>query len=340
MTALHSVGFTFATSGNSGTEVPIWLWAVFALGVLALLGIDMWSYRGEHKDDHAKDFRWTVIWIAIGVCFGGVVWAVSGPNMGQEYFGAYAIEKGLSLDNIFLFLLIFRGLKIPKEEQHDVLFWGVLGAVVFRGIFILLGIRALERWEWVTYIFAAILLYAAWKALREDPSQSDGESRTLNWLQRKLKVETDAPAGKFVTKTADGWAATSLLVALIAIELTDVMFAVDSVPAALSISSNTFVVFTSNIFAILGLRALYLYCAGKLESLRYLHYGLAAVLAFAALKILAHDLVEVPPLLSAFIVVSLIGGAVWASVRHRSGSLEKPGDRYRSTSWRANYQNS
>jgi tellurite resistance protein TerC len=235
------------------------------------------------------------------------------------------MEKALSLDNLFVFYVIFAGLSIPKEEQHHVLFWGVLGAVVFRGLFIFLGVSALEHWEWVTYVFAAILLYAAWKSFREDPAQMD-EGPLVSWLSKRFPVSKQSGGGHFFVSTASGRAATPLFLALVSIELADVMFAVDSIPAALSITHDTFLVYSSNIFAILGLRALYLCVAEQMSQLRYLHYGLSAVLAFAGLKILSQEWFEVPPLVSMGVVVGVIAVAIVASLhaRRQQGPSSQP----------------
>lgn len=296
-------------------ETPLGLWIGFAVTVLVLLALDLWSYRGEQPDDnHRKDFYWTLVWVAVSLAFGGIVWLVQGSHTALTYYAAYAMEKGLSLDNIFLFYVIFGALNIQRKHQHDVLFWGVVGAVIFRGLFIFLGVRAMERWEWVTYLFAAVLLYAAWKSFREDPN-SGGESRLVGWLTDHFRVENAPQSGRFFVRKNGKLSATPLVLALIAIELTDVVFAVDSVPAALSITHDQFVVYSSNIFAVLGLRALYLYFAAKLEDLRYLHYGLAAVLAFAAFKILTQNVLPISPLMSMAVVIFCVGISIWASVR-------------------------
>lgn len=297
------------------SHIPQWLWTSFAVTVVVLLIVDLWSYReGSKQSTPKKDLGWTVAWIAVSLIFGGVVWGALGPTLGQEYFAAYAMEKALSLDNLFVFFIVFSSLKISQDDQHRVLFWGIIGAVVFRGLFIFLGITALEKWEWVTYIFAAILVIAAFKALTDKPSETE-ENGFVVWLSKHLPVTEDNGKSHFVVKTEKGWAITPLLLALIAIELADVMFAIDSVPAALSITHDPFLVYSSNIFAILGLRALYLCIHAQMAQLRYLNYGLAFVLAFAGLKILLHEVVTVPPLLSAGIIVAAIGIAIFASMR-------------------------
>jgi tellurite resistance protein TerC len=296
-------------------DIPQWLWLAFAGTVLLLLAVDLWSYReGSGQSTPKKDMAWTAAWIGVSLIFGAVLWGVLGATMAQEYFASYAMEKALSLDNLFVFFIIFSTLHISQDDQHRVLFWGIIGAVVFRGLFIVLGIAALERWEWVTNVFAAILIFGAWKALTDKPDP-DEESGLVVWLSKHIPFSSENPKGRFIVDTEKGKAATPLLVALVAIELADVMFAIDSVPAALSITQNQFLVYSSNIFAILGLRALYLCVSTHMAELRYLNYGLAFVLAFAGLKILLHDWIVVPPLLSAGIIVGAIGIAIAASLR-------------------------
>jgi tellurite resistance protein TerC len=299
-------------SGDSG--IPAWAWTAFLVSVVVLLTADLLAYRGARAKSRRLTLTWTIVWIAMGLAFGGFVWATLGAQLAQEYLGAYAMEKSLSLDNLFVFLVIFKSLNIPEKYQHKVLFWGILGAVVFRAVLILVGVSALRRWDWITYVFGALLFYAAYRAFREDPGQQH-ESPVVGWLSRHLPVTEDSESGRFIARKNGSHAATPLLVALLAVEVTDVMFAIDSVPAALAITRNEFIVYCSNIFAILGLRALYLLLAQTITRLRYLHYGLAGVLIFAGIKIIADDWIHIPPLLSVAIIATIIGASVWASVR-------------------------
>ena len=286
-----------------------------------MLVIDFLGYRGEKAESRRVTLTWSVIWVAAGVLFGVFVWNAFGARRGHEYFAAYLMEKSLSLDNVFVFLLIFQSLGVPKSSQHKTLFWGILGAVVLRALFIFAGVAALERWAWVSFIFGALLLYAAWHAWWHDPAQQK-KSAIVEWLSRHLRVTKKSGTNQFLVKEDGRWVATPLLVALCAIEISDVMFAIDSVPAALSITHDRFIVYSSNIFAILGLRALYLYLAATIVGLRYLHYGLAAVLAFAGVKITTAEWIEISPLLSVGIVAAILMGAVGASlvVRRRGKS--------------------
>jgi tellurite resistance protein TerC len=234
----------------------------------------------------------------------------------------YVIEKALSTDNMFLFLIVFKTLNIPLKEQHKSLFWGIAGAVVFRGVLIFLGAAALQRWEWITYIFGLIILYAAYRAFRQDPAKEQ-ENRLIQALSKRLPITDKTQGGKFIARENGRLTATPLFLALVAIELVDIMMAVDSVAVAFSMSRNDFVIYTSNVFAILGLRALYLLLANTIGRMRYLHYGLAIVLAFAGLKLIADPLIDVPPLVSVAFTVVIIGASVWLSLRSGNARHEK-----------------
>ncbi|MCY1082585.1 TerC/Alx family metal homeostasis membrane protein [Archangium lansingense] len=300
---------------SSGQIAP-WEWGLFGVVVVSMIFIDLLAHRTKRGETKKAAYAWSIAWILVGLAFGFFVWLRHGGNTAQEYLGAYLIEKSLSLDNLFVFLVIFASLSVPENKQRRVLFWGIFGALVFRGLFIFLGLEAIERWNWVVYIFGAILLVAAWRVARRHPSE-ESDNKVVDWLEKRLPV-TSEYEGKQFFKHVDGkWQATPLLIALIAIELSDVAFAIDSVPAALSVSHNLFVVYTSNVFAILGLRALYIALAKTVHELRYLHWGLAAVLAFAGLKMVLSEWVHVAPLVSVAIIVTCIGISVGLSVRAR-----------------------
>jgi tellurite resistance protein TerC len=215
--------------------VPVWAWIALGVTVLAMLLIDLLGHRGEHGKSRKAAIVWTVVWIVAGLGFNVIVWATMGSTAGQEYLAAYLIEKSLSVDNLFVFLIVFANLNVPHKLQHSVLFWGIFGALVFRALFIFLGVAALEKANWVAYVFGAILLYAAWRAFRDDPTE-DKESGAVKWLSQRLPVTSKMHDGAFIAKQDGKRVATPLLIALIAIELTDIVFAIDSVPAALSVS--------------------------------------------------------------------------------------------------------
>lgn len=302
-------------------SIPLWGWGAFGALVAVLLAIDLFAHR-EHSESQRSAVIWSVIWIGAGLAFNVFVWSTMGGQAAQEYLAAYLIEKSLSLDNLFVFLIIFQSLGIPKRFQHDVLFWGILGAVVFRALFVFLGVAAIERWEWVVYVFGAILLYAAYRAFQENPAEQK-ENEAVKWLAQHLPVTHEVGDGKFISLRNGRRVVTPLLIALLGLEVTDVMFAIDSVPAAFAITRDAFIIYSSNIFAILGLRSLYIVLAHTIAELEYLHYGLAGVLAFAALKILANQWIHLPPLVSVAIIVVIIGAAVWASLQNERRGAAK-----------------
>jgi tellurite resistance protein TerC len=250
------------------------------------------------------------------------VWFAFGGRAAEEYLTAYLIEKSLSLDNLFVFLIIFQTLKIPEGKQHKVLFWGIFGAAVFRGLFISIGVRAIQRWDWISYIFGAILLYSAVRIFRKDPSKQR-ESRLVAWLEQHLPVTQKLQGDSFISRKEGQRAATPLLLALIAVELSDIMFAIDSVPAAFSVSRAPFILYSSNIFAILGLRSLYVVLTHVLARFRYLHYGLAGVLGLAGVKLMIGQWIDIPPLVSVGLIGLMIGAAVWASLRTGEENRDK-----------------
>ncbi len=296
---------------------------LFGISIGLLLTLDLLLHRGGRESSRRAAALWSVVWIAAGVSFSAVVFAREGSD-GYQYLAAYAMEKSLSLDNMFVFLLIFRSLRIPPERQHTALSWGIFGALVLRAAFILLGTAALERWEWVSHVFGGLLGLAAIHALRDGAGSESDESRAVRWLSRILPVSKDSTTNRFFAREGGALKATPLFIALVAIELTDVVFAIDSVPAALSVSRDRFIVYSSNAFAILGLRSLYLAGHGYLEHLRYLNYGMAAVLAFAAAKLVAGEHWDLPPLVSVAIIVGCIGLATLVSLVARSRSADGP----------------
>lgn len=297
-------------------EHPPWLWTTFAVVLAVLLAVDLVAHRGEHGQSRKAAIVWSLIWVGVGLGFGGLVWAVLGASAAGEYYSAYLIEKSLSVDNLFVFLLIFQSLRIPHAQQRRVLIWGIGGALIFRAVFIFLGVRALETIDWMVYVFGAILAWAAWRIFREDPREKE-ESKMVGWLSRHLPVTETIRDHHFVMRVDGKLVGTPLLVALLALETTDIMFAVDSIPAALSVTRDAFIVYSSNAFAILGLRALYIVLADLVASLEYLHYGLAAVLLFAAFKIVTGDLFHVPAWLSITVIGVTLAVAIVASLIHR-----------------------
>jgi tellurite resistance protein TerC len=295
-------------------QIPTWGWVTFGIAVIVLLAIDHVAHRGERAASRRVALAWSGIWIAAGLLFNVFVGMVLGPLLATEYLATYLIEKVMSMDNMFLFLIIFDSLQIPKESQYRALFWGIVGAVAFRGLLIFLGSQALAQWQWITYIFGVIILYAAYRALRKEPGKNE-KSRLVEFLSKRLPITENTHRGQFFARESGHLNATPLLLALIAIEITDVMMAVDSVAVAFSMTRNNFVIYTSNVFAILGLRALYLLLAHTITGLRYLHYGLAIVLAFAGIKLLADPIIHIPPLVSVIFTIVAIGTSIGISLR-------------------------
>jgi tellurite resistance protein TerC len=236
-----------------------------------------------------------------------------GPDAAEEYLAAYLIEESLSLDNLFVFMLIFHTLQIPFGNQRRALLWGIVGALVFRAIFIFLGVATLERWQWIQYVFGALLLTAALRALRP-PKEEMAENRLVLWLARHLPMSSDRTSSHLFVRENGKLLMTPLLVAIIGLELSDIVFAIDSVPAALSVTRREFLVYSSNAFAILGLRSLYVVLIASLEKVRYLHYGVAAVLAFAAFKLMTHEWIPVAPLVSVGIIVAILTTTILVSL--------------------------
>ena len=303
--------------GSDTGVIPTWGWGVFGVAVVVMLVIDLLAHRGEKSETRKNAAIWTAIWIVLGLSFTVFVWQVMGGQEAQEYLAVYTLEKSLSLDNLFVFYIIFHSLNIPQKYHHKVLYWGIIGALAFRAVLIFAGVALVEQFAWVEYVFGGLLLYAAWRTFREDPTKQE-ENKVVNWLEQYLPLSSASHEGRFFAREDGRRVATALFVALGAIELTDVVFAIDSVAAALAVTRQEFVLYSANIFAILGLRSLYLLLENLVVELKYLHYGLAVVLAFAALKLLLKDVLSVPPLASVGIIVVFIGIAVWASLRART----------------------
>lgn len=305
-------------------EIPAWAWIGFVVTLGVLLTIDLYSHRGQLRRSRKQDVIWSVLWISTGLSFTFFVWALMGPDAAQEYLAAYLIEESLSLDNLFVFLLIFHTLQIPFGNQRRALLWGIVGALVFRAVFIFLGVATLERWQWIQYVFGALLLIAALRALRA-PKEEVVENRLVLWLARHLPMSSDRTSPKLFVRENGKLLMTPLLVAIIGLELSDIVFAIDSVPAALSVTRREFLVYSSNAFAILGLRSLYVVLIASLEKVRYLHYGVAAVLAFAAFKLVTHEWIPVAPMVSVGIIVVILTTTVLVSVY--AVRKDKPADK-------------
>jgi len=280
-----------------------------------------------HRDAHAIGTRealtWSGVLIAIALAFGGVLWATLGSDAAGSYYAGWLIEKSLSVDNLFVFALLFSFFSVPVEYQHRVLFWGVLGALVCRAAFIFAGAALLDSFHWMTFVFGAFLVFTGLKLLRSSEiGVSPDRNPVLRLMRRRVRMTDEFSRDKFFVRKNGLWWATPLLAVLIVVETTDVLFAVDSIPAIFAVTTNTFIVFTSNAFAILGLRALYFLLAGVLDRFHYLKAGLAAVLVFVGVKMLASDAFLVPIWASLLVIAGLIGGSILASLRRTAPAGE------------------
>jgi tellurite resistance protein TerC len=298
---------------------PISYWIYFHVALVALLGVEYVVHLAV-PDIRRKAIYATVLWVTAALVLGAMLirpYHVAGAT---QYLAGYALEQALSLDNLFVFLLLFRLFRIPAAKQPRVLFWGVAGAIVMRGAFIAGGIGLLNRFHWIGYVFGAILLVAALRLLKPENPDTDLTKPPgwIAWLTRWQPISENQD--HFFVKEDGRRMATVMLLALVAVELTDVVFALDSIPAVLSITREPFLAYTSNIMAVMGLRSLYVLLAAMLAKLRYLHYGLAAVLAFAAVKMLAADWIVIGPLVSIAVIAALMGVTIGVSLKAPRGT--------------------
>lgn len=296
-------------------SVPLWAWAAVLAVILFMLAVDLFAHRRAHVVGTREALLWSVVWVALGLGFGVVVWQVWGPEAGGEYLAGYLIEKSLAVDNVFVFALLFGFFAVPRELQHRVLFFGVLGALVFRAAFIGAGAVLLDRFHWILYLFGAFLVYTGVKMARHAAIEVHPERNpVLRAMRRVLPVTDDYQGQRFLLRRDGRWAATPLLAVLVAVETTDIVFAVDSIPAIFAVTGEPFLVFTSNAFAILGLRAMYFLLAGAMHRFGYLRYGLAAVLVFVGAKMLLAEVYPIPIWLSLAVICACLAVSVGASL--------------------------
>ncbi len=288
-------------------------WIVFGVTVALLLGIDLYRHREAHAPTPREALIESTFWVACGLAFAGYIFVSFGSAAFGEYLSGYLIEKALSVDNVFVWSMLFTSMQIPVKYQHRVLFYGIFGALVLRAIFIFAGTALLERFEFLLLVFGVFLIYTGFRVLRHRDDEGDEASTTgLGLLKRFVPVTDEFDGQRFFTKVNGQRAATPLLAALIVVEATDVIFAVDSVPAILAVSREQYIVFASNAFAILGLRAMYFLLAGAKERFHYLNHGLGAILMFVGLKMLAAGIwgVHMPVWWSLAIIALLFIGAI------------------------------
>jgi len=292
------------------------LWIGFVAGVLALLALDLGVF---HRDAHEVKFRealtWSFVWVTLAMLFNLGVYSWFGPDRALEFLAGYLIEKALSVDNVFVFLVIFSSFSVPAAYQHRVLFWGILGALVMRAIFIALGAALLSAFHWIIYLFGALLVVTGMKMLRAGGAEVHPERNPMFRLfTRTVPSVPDYRGPAFWVVEGGRRLATPLLLVLVAIECTDLVFAVDSIPAVFAVTRDPFIVFTSNIFAILGLRAMFFLLAGVMDRFVHLKTGLALVLAFVGTKMLLTDIYKIPIVASLAVVAALIGGSIALSL--------------------------
>ena len=305
---------------DASFAVPAWAWIALTAGIALMLAIDLFLHRDDHEIGFREAAIWSGVWIAVGLGFGGLLWLWQGGDAAGVYYAGYLIEKALSIDNVFIFAMIFAAFSVPAAYQHKVLFWGVIGALGFRLVFIFAGAALLETLTWTAFLLGGLLLWTAWKMAFRHGEEIDPDRNLLVRLVRRLVPTTpEYHGGRFFVRLDGRRTATLLLVVLVAVEATDLVFAIDSVAAVLAITTNTFLVWTANAFAVLGLRALYFCLAGLLRRFVLLHYGLAVLLAFAGVKlILAQTPVGKLPIpltlgvIAATLAVS-IGASLWTT---------------------------
>lgn len=285
------------------------LWTVFNIFIVAMLIIDLAVF---HKKDTEEDIRdaliWTGVWIAMALIFGVGVYYYMGSQTALDYYTGYLIEKSLSVDNIFVFLLVFSYFRVPAKYQHKVLFWGIFGALVMRLLFIFTGVALLDRFHWIIYIFGGFLVFTGIKlAFEKDKEVHPNRNPVLKMVRKFIPTTKDYHGSKFFVRKMGKLVATPLFVVLVVIETTDLVFALDSIPAILAITRDEFIVYSSNAFAILGLRALYFAVSGIMRLFHYLHYGLSLILVFVGVKMLTEDFFHIPtPYALGFVAASLL----------------------------------
>ncbi|WJZ68399.1 TerC family protein [Kocuria rosea] len=302
-------------------DVPFWIWAAVLGFIVVMLAIDLFAHRRAHVIGVREAAVWSGVWVAFGVAFGVLVWQVWGAEFGQQYFAGYLIEKSLAVDNVFVWAIIFSYFAVPRAFQHRVLFLGVLGALVFRGIFIAAGAVLIQHFSWILYVFAAFLLYTGYRMIRQRNEHLDPEQSVVLRGFRRFVPMTEAYHGQKLLVRKNGvLLATPLLAVLVLIEVTDVVFAVDSIPAIFAVTDEVFLVFTANAFAILGLRAMYFLLADLIHRFVYLKIGLALVLIWVGIKMLLKiDLFYIPTPISLAVVATIITVSIILSLRATRG---------------------
>ena len=310
-------------------NVPLWLWGAVIGIIFVVLVIDLVAHRDAHVIKVREAAAWSIAWVALGVGFGVWLWWWQGPEIGQQYFAGYLIEKSLAVDNVFVWAVIFSYFAVPARFQHRVLFLGVLGALVLRGAFIAVGAVLIENFTWVLYLFAAFLLYTGWRMIKQRDDHLDPDQSAVLRLFRRFVPMTDAYySQRFLIRRDGVLLATPLLAVLVLVEATDVVFAVDSIPAIFAVTDEPFLVFTANAFALLGLRAMYFLLADLMHRFVHLKIGLALVLVWVGIKMaLKIDIFYIPTSVSLAVIASILTVSVVTSLRATRGVVSVEPDR-------------
>jgi tellurite resistance protein TerC len=301
--------------------VPLWFWIAFHIGVFVVLAIDLVGFnRKAHEVTIREAITWSVVWVALSLCFNLLVWRMKGADAAIDFFTGYVIEYSLSVDNIFVFVLIFSYFQVRKKYQHRVLVWGIVGALVMRGLMIWLGVALVARFHWILYIFGAFLLITGIRMLVSHGEEIDLESNfVLRICRRWMRVTPDYHEQHFLVKQGGQWMLTPLALVLIVIDIMDLIFAVDSIPAVFAITQDEFIIYTSNICAILGLRSLYFVLAHVIDRFIYLKTGLALVLGFVGGKMLVAEIFHVPNWGSLAVIITVLSVTIFLSMRATRG---------------------
>lgn len=298
-------------------DVPPWAWLALLGVIVLMLAIDLFRHRDDHEPSQREALKETMIWVACGLAFAGIVAAAFGSKAFTEYLSGYVIEKSLSVDNVFVWAMLFGTFAIPIKYQHRVLFWGIFGALALRAIFIFAGTALIAKFWWVLLIFGALLIFTGLKILKHRNDEgNEGSTAGVGLLKRIMPVTDQFDGHKFVTRINGKRAATPLLAALVVVEITDVIFAVDSVPAILAVSREPFLVFSSNAFAILGLRAMYFLLANAKEKFHFLSHALGIILIYVGVKMTISHWWHIPTLVSLAVIIILLGLAIWLSLKY------------------------
>jgi tellurite resistance protein TerC len=309
-------------------NVSLWGWLAVLGVILLMLVVDLFAHRRAHVIGVREAALWSAVWVAFGVGFGALVWQVYGAEFGQQYFAGYLIEKSLAVDNVFIWSIIFTYFAVPRQYQHRVLFFGVLGALIFRGVFIAAGSAIIASAGWVLYLFAAFLLITGYRMIRHRNEHLDPEkSKTLAFFRQRVPMTNDFHGQRFIIRKKGVLLATPLLAVLVLVEVTDIIFAVDSIPAIFAVTDEVFLVFTANAFAILGLRAMYFLLADLIHRFIYLKIGLAIVLIWVGVKMLLKiDIYYIPTPVSLAVIAAVLGVSIamslWAT--RRQGRRQLP----------------